>query len=105
MEAAKPEPKVSGLLTDAAKKELAKWQGEWENPAHGKLIIEGDRWVWHPKEGSEVVSTLKIVEVTDKMTHVLLLNTGPDGKVKTIQAILRAEGSTLHNCGTIGTAS
>jgi hypothetical protein len=87
---------------DAAGKELVKWQGEWENPDQGRLIIKGDRWSWHPAKGSEVVSTIKIVEVTDKMTHVLLLNTGADGKVRTIQVILRLEGNTLHNCGTAG---
>jgi len=48
------------------------------------------------------VSTIKIVEVTDKLTHVRLLNTGVDGKVRTIQTILRVDGDTLHNCGTIG---
>jgi hypothetical protein len=96
---------IAGAVTpelDAAKRELAKWQGEWENPEHGRLIINGDRWSWHPKEGAEVVSTIKVVEVTDKMTHVLLLNTGLDGKVRTIQTILRVDGDTLHNCGTIG---
>jgi len=87
---------------DDAKRELAKWQGEWENSDHGRLIIKGDRWSWHPQEGPEVVSTIKIVEVTDKMTHVLLLNTGLDAKVRTIQAILRVDGDTLHNSGTIG---
>jgi len=50
------------------------------------------------------VSTIKIVEVTDKLTHVRLLNTGVDGKVRTIQTILRVDGDTLHNCGTIGSA-
>jgi hypothetical protein len=87
---------------EAAKRELAKWQGEWENTDFGRLAINGDRWSWQPKDGTEVVSTIKIVEVTDKMTHVLLLNTGLDGKVRTIQTILRVEGETLHNCGTIG---
>jgi hypothetical protein len=86
----------------AAKRELAKWQGEWENPDLGRLIINGDRWSWQPKDGPEVVSTLKIVEVTDKMTHALLLNTGLDGKVRTVQTILRLDGDTLHNCGTVG---
>jgi hypothetical protein len=66
------------------------------------LVISGDRWSWHPKEGPKVVSTIKFVEVTEKMTHVLLLNTGPDAKVRTIQTILRVDGDTLHNCGTIG---
>jgi hypothetical protein len=87
---------------DAGKRELARWQGEWEHPDQGRLIIKGDRWSWHPKEGPEVVSTIKVVEVTDKMTHVLLLNTGLDAKVRTIQVILRVDGDTLHNCGTIG---
>ena len=86
----------------AARRELDKWQGEWENAEYGRLIIKADRWSWHPKEGPEVVSTIKIVEVMDKMTHVLLLNTGLDAKVRTIQTILRVEGDTLHNCGTIG---
>src|SRR5262249_56577324 len=94
-EAPKPEP-------NAARRKLAEWQGEWENSDYGRLVINGDRWSWHPKEGSEVVSTIKIVEVTDKMTHVLLLNTGLDAKVRTIQTILRVDGDTLHNCGTIG---
>jgi hypothetical protein len=66
------------------------------------LAINGDRWSWHPKEGAEVVSTIKFVEITDKMTHVLLLNTGLDAKVRTIQTILRVDDDTLHNCGTIG---
>jgi hypothetical protein len=90
------------LDDDVARRELAKWQGEWENPDYGRLIIKGDRWSWYPKDGPEVVSTIKIVEVADKMTHVLLLNTGLDGKVRTIQTILRVEDDTLHNCGTIG---
>jgi serine/threonine protein kinase/tetratricopeptide (TPR) repeat protein len=90
------------LSDDAAKRELAKWEGEWENSDYGRLIIKGSRWSWHPVDAPEVVSTIKIVEVTDKMTHVLLLNTGIDGKVRTIQTILRVEGDTLQNCGTIG---
>ena len=48
------------------------------------------------------MSTIKIVEVTDEMTHVLLLNAGIDGKVRAIQTILRVDGDTLHNCGTVG---
>src|SRR5262249_25790135 len=48
-EAPKPEP-------NAARRKLAEWQGEWENSDYGRLVINGDRWSWHPKEGSEVVS-------------------------------------------------
>jgi hypothetical protein len=84
------------------KTELAKWQGEWENADYGRLVIDGERWSFHPKNGGESVSTIKIVEVTDKMTHVLLLSPGIDGKVHAIQTILRVDGDTLHNCGTIG---
>jgi hypothetical protein len=102
-EPSEPESKPPVLLTDdAVKRELARWQGEWENAGLGRLIIKGDRWAWHPKDGPEVVSTIKIVEITDKMTHVLLLNTGLDAKVRTIQVILRVDGDTLHNCGTPG---
>jgi serine/threonine protein kinase/tetratricopeptide (TPR) repeat protein len=99
-----PELALAGHVPsdDAAKRELAKWEGEWENSDYGRLIIKGDRWSWHPADAPEVVSAIKIVEVTDNMTHVLLLNTGLDGKVRTIQVILRVEGDTLHNCGTIG---
>jgi formylglycine-generating enzyme required for sulfatase activity len=87
---------------DAAARELAKWQGEWENPDYGRLVIDGERWSSHPKNGFEVVSTIKIVEVTDELTHVLLLSAGVDGKVRTIQTILRVDGDALHNCGTFG---
>jgi hypothetical protein len=87
---------------NAAAKELAKWQGEWINPDYGRLVIHGERWTSYPKDGLEVVSRIKIVEVTGEMTHVLLLNAGIDGKVRTIQTILRVDGDTLHNCGTIG---
>jgi hypothetical protein len=86
----------------AAHRELAKWQGEWENAAYGRLVISGERWSSYPKGGQEVLSTIKIVEVTDEMTYILLLNGGIDGKVRTIQTILRVDGDTLHNCGTIG---
>jgi len=94
-QSARPEP-------DAAARELAKWQGEWENAEYGRLVIHGERWSSHPKDGFEVVSTIKIVEVTDAMTHLLLLSAGVDGKVRTIQTILRVDGDTLHNCGTFG---
>jgi hypothetical protein len=88
--------------TEFAARELAKWQGEWENADYGRLVIDGERWSSHPKNGFEVVSTIKIVEVTDEMTHILLLSAGVDGKVRTIQTILRVDGDTLHNCGTFG---
>jgi len=87
---------------DAAKRELAKWQGEWANADFGRLVINGERWSSYPKIGLEVVSTIKILEVTDEMTHMLLLNQGVDGKVRTIQTILRVDGDSLHNCGTFG---
>jgi hypothetical protein len=94
-EAAKSEP-------DAAAREIAKWQGEWTHPSYGKLVIHGNRWSSCPKNELEILSTIKIVEVTDEMTHILLLNQAIDGKVRTVQAILRVDGDTLHNCGTIG---
>jgi hypothetical protein len=87
---------------DPAARELAKWQGEWENADYGRLVIRGERWSSFPKDGFEVASNIKIVEVAEEMTHVLLLSAGVDGKVRTIQTILRVEGNTLHNCGTIG---
>jgi formylglycine-generating enzyme required for sulfatase activity len=94
-EAAKAEP-------EAAARELAKWQGQWEHADYGKLVIQGERWSSHPKNGLEVVSMIKIMEVADDMTHVVLLSGAVDGKVRTIQTILRVDGNTLHNCGTIG---
>jgi formylglycine-generating enzyme required for sulfatase activity/serine/threonine protein kinase len=96
------EPKTSAAVGATTRVELAKWQGEWENAVHGRLVINGERWSSYPKRGVEVLSTIKIVEVADEMTYILLLNGGIDGQVRTIQTILRVDGDTLHNCGTIG---
>jgi uncharacterized protein (TIGR03067 family) len=91
---------------EAAKRELAKWQGEWENELGDKLTIKGDQWSWwswsaaNAKSEQLTMHPLKIVEVRDKMTHVLLLSKGIDGKVLTCQAIFHLDGDTLHYCGT-----
>jgi hypothetical protein len=74
------------------------------------LVIRGERWSSYPKDGIEVVSTIKIVEVTNEMTHILLLNAGVDGKVRTIQAarpwgdgtLLRVRQRELRGSGVAG---
>lgn len=103
--ASNPEPKAAPAKTedDAAKEELARWQGEWENEKGEKLTIKGDQWGWssvNQTPDPAGMLPLKVVEVTDKMTHVLLLNKKHDGKVHTCQVIFKLDGDTLHYCGT-----
>jgi uncharacterized protein (TIGR03067 family) len=103
--ASNPEPKAAPAKTvdDAAKRELAKLQGEWENEKGEKLTIKGDQWGWslvNQTLDPAGMLSLKVVEVTDKMTHVLFLNKKHDGKFHTCQVILNLDGDTLHYCGT-----
>jgi uncharacterized protein (TIGR03067 family) len=92
---------VTGRLrAAAARKELARWQGDWSGAEGQKLAIKGDQWVSSTPTFGPVSGTLKGIEVREQMTLVdLVVEAGPT-KGQTCKVILRLDGDTLHYCGT-----
>lgn len=90
---------ISGKL---ARKELAKWQGEWVGSEGQKMAIKGDQWVSSTPTFGPVSGTLAGIEVLEKKTLVdLVVENGPT-KGQTCQAIFRLDGDTLYYCGSYG---
>jgi uncharacterized protein (TIGR03067 family) len=86
----------------AAKTELAKWSGAWEESRGTTLFINGDRWSWTAKGAKPTyANTIRIIAVQEKLTLADLL-VGEEGprKGKVVKAIFRLDGDTLHYCGT-----
>jgi uncharacterized protein (TIGR03067 family) len=89
----------------AAKKELARWQGDWSGAAGEKLAIQGNQWVSSTPTFGPVSGTFKDIDVREKMTLVdLVVEAGPT-KGRTAKVIFRIDGDTLHYCGTYDAAS
>ena len=86
----------------AAKKELARWEGEWVGNGQQTLIFKGDRWAWgEPGKIDEVNGNrIVIVDLGEKaiLADLLVGDPAKDGKV--CKAIFRRDGDTLHYCGT-----
>ena len=90
----------------AAKKELAKWEGDWEAPERGETFhVKGDRWAW-TKAGNapSLVHPIEVVERKEKTTHVDLVFGEGTEKGKVCKAMFRFEGDVLHYCGTYNEA-
>jgi hypothetical protein len=91
------------VLATAAKKELARWEGEWTGNGGQKLAFKGDRWAWgatgtwtvDERNGNRVV----IVAVDDKVVQADLVVGDPEKGV-VCRAIFRLDGDTLQYCGT-----
>lgn len=91
------------VLAAAAKKELARWEGEWIGNGGQKLVFKGDRWAWgvsgswtvDERNGNLVV----IVAVEEKVVRADLV-VGDPAKGVVCRAIFRLDGDTLHYCGT-----
>jgi uncharacterized protein (TIGR03067 family) len=92
-------PKVA-----AAKKELARWQGEWEGDPGVTLTIQGERFTSAAPGVGSRNGTIKIIEVGGKATLVDMVIEEGDVKGQTFRAIFRLDGDTLEYCGTYGEA-
>jgi uncharacterized protein (TIGR03067 family) len=93
---------VARDIAAAAKTELAKWAGAWEESRGTTLYINGDRWSWTTKGAKPTYgNTIRIVAVQEKMTLADMV-VGEEGprKGKVVKAIFRLDGNTLHYCGT-----
>jgi len=92
------------LRAAAAKKELARWQGEWFGNGGQKLIIKGDRWVWGEPGPWQLEDAhknrIEIIEVGDEHVQADLILIDPAAGRKICRAIFRLGGDTLHYCGT-----
>jgi hypothetical protein len=99
-------PGVEGRAQDkAVRRELDRWQGVWKHE-DSRLHVRGNRMAWvgkgeRPKEFGLIV---KIVRIRDGVVHADILNRvdGSPDKGKTLKAIFRFDGDTLHYCGTYG---
>jgi uncharacterized protein (TIGR03067 family) len=84
----------------AVLKELLRWQGAYQTDDGHSLTVTGDRWTTKSSGGEVYSGKIKILEVREKLTVAdLLVEEGPT-KGKTIKAIHRVDGDTLHYCGT-----
>jgi uncharacterized protein (TIGR03067 family) len=86
----------------AAKKELAKWEGDWEGDPGVFMTIKGDRFTSRAPGIGPRNGTLKIIEVGEKVTQVDLLIDEGDVKGQSCKAIFRLNGETLEYCVTQG---
>jgi uncharacterized protein (TIGR03067 family) len=86
----------------AAKKELAKWEGEWSS-GDQTLIIKGDRWRWGVTGKFTLEefkdNRIKIVDVGDKVIFADLSVEEGEQKGQVCRAIFRLDGDTLRYCG------
>jgi uncharacterized protein (TIGR03067 family) len=90
------------IFAVAAKNELATWEGIWEERGGTTLFIKGDRWSWTTKGMKPTYrNIIRIVQVQERMTLADLLvgEPGPSNG-RTVKAIFRLDGDTLHYCGT-----
>ncbi|HKB04355.1 MAG TPA: hypothetical protein VKD90_19175 [Gemmataceae bacterium] len=91
-------------LAAAARKELARWEGEWTGNGGQKFVVKGDRWAWG-QAGSWTLDEQKgdlvlIVAVGEKLIHADMLVGDPANGGRVCRAIFRLHGDTLHYCGT-----
>ncbi|QEL19577.1 hypothetical protein [Limnoglobus roseus] len=84
----------------AAKKELAKWAGDYQLDDGGSFTVKGDRWTMKGPGAEGYSGKIKVIDVGDKMTSADLLVEEGETKGKAVKAIFRLEGETLHYCGT-----
>jgi hypothetical protein len=116
--AADPDPEVgrrarqvldgldSRALAAAAKKELARWEGEWTGNGGQKFVFKGDRWAWgeagswtlDERTGNRVL----IVGVSEKLIFADMVVDDPTNGGRVCQAIFRLDGDTLLYCGSYG---
>ncbi|MBO0697124.1 MAG: hypothetical protein J2P46_01900 [Zavarzinella sp.] len=92
------------LRAEAAARELARFEGEWEGIGQQKLIIRDGRWAWGNAGPWQLDRThtnrIVIVEVGDKVTRADLLVGDPAAGGRVCRAIFRLDGETLDYCGT-----
>jgi uncharacterized protein (TIGR03067 family) len=91
---------ASSNLELAAKKELAKWEGDYQTDDGGSFTVKGDRWTMKGPGSEGYSGKIKILDVREKVTLADLLVEEGETKGKTVKAIFRLEGETLHYCGT-----
>jgi len=95
---------MRSIRVAAAKKELAKWEGEWTGNGGQRFIVKGDRWMWGDgtpwKFDDTTKNRIEIIEVGEKtiQADVVVADGTPERKV--CRAIYRLDGDTLHYCGT-----
>src|SRR5262249_13553695 len=61
------------LTASDLKKELAKWEGTWEDEDGNKMTFKGDRWTSGTPTFGPVSGKIKVVEVRQELTLVDLL--------------------------------
>jgi len=91
-------------LAAAARKELARWEGEWTGNGGQRFLVKGDRWAWGAA-GPQAIDernwhTVLVVAVTDKLVQADMVVTDPLNGPRICHAIFRLDGDTLHYCGT-----
>ena len=88
----------------SVRKELAKWEGDWETGHGATLTIKGDRWTSSAPGSAVVFGKLKVIEIRPTLTLADLVVEEGETKGQTCKMILRLEGDTLHECGTYSEA-
>lgn len=93
-------PLIARLGADAAKNEIARWQGDWHADGDFTLTIKGDQWVSNTPAMVPIKGTLRAIGMREKTALVdLVVNDGPT-KGHVCRIIFRLDGNTLHYCGT-----
>src|SRR5262249_23433838 len=87
-------------LVVAIKKELAKWEGDYVVDGGGSFTVKGDRWTMKAPGEEGYSGKVKILEVREGLTVADLVVEEGTTKGKTVKAIFRLDGDTLHYCGT-----
>jgi uncharacterized protein (TIGR03067 family) len=87
-------------LVAAIKKELAKWEGDYVLDGGGSFTVKGDRWTMKGAGEEGYSGKIKILEVREKLTVADLVVEEGATKGRTVKAIFRLDGDTLHYCGT-----
>jgi hypothetical protein len=95
---------TASLRAAVAKKELARWEGEWVGNGQQKFLIKGDRWAWGEAGPWQLEDSnknrIEIIDVGEKLTQANLIVVDAAGSTKVCKAIFRLDGDTLHYCGT-----
>lgn len=95
---------TASLRAASAKKELARWEGEWTGNGQQKFIIKGDRWAWGEAGPWQMDDSnknrIEIIYLGKDIVQADLIVVDPAGSTKRCKAIFRLDGDTLHYCGT-----
>jgi hypothetical protein len=86
----------------AVAKELAKWQGTWEDRDQNRMTFKGDRWTSGTPTFGPVSGSVNVIELRPDLILVDLQTEEGQTKGVLVKAIIRVEGDTLHYCGTYG---